>query len=46
MYQIIEQLITKGIARENILYINFFDERLHKLHEIGLGAILEAYFLL
>lgn len=46
MFQVIGRLLAKGVARENILYLNFFDERLHKLHEVGLGAILEAYFSL
>lgn len=46
MFQVIGRLLAKGVARKNILYLNFFDERLHKLHEVGLGAILEAYFSL
>ena len=46
MFQVIHRLLDEGISRENILYLNFFDERLHGLHEIGLGAILEAYFSL
>jgi uncharacterized protein len=46
MYQIMMQLIEQGVSRENILYINFFDERLHGLHETGLSAISEAYFSL
>ena len=46
MCQIMQELIKGGLARENILYLNFFDERLHQLHTVGLDAILEAYFLL
>ncbi len=46
MYQIIQKLVHQGIGRQNVLYLNFFDERLHKLHEVGLGTILEAYFSL
>ncbi len=51
MYQIMQRLINHGIARKNLLYINFFDERLHQLNEIGLnangfGAVLDAYFSL
>lgn len=46
MYRRIQQLVDEGIKRENILYLNFFDERLHQLQVVGLGAILEAYFSL
>ena len=46
MYQIIQKLVHQGIGRQNVLYLNFFDERLHKLREVGLGTILEAYFSL
>lgn len=28
LFQIIEDLINTGVNRENILYINFFDDRL------------------
>lgn len=46
LYQIIQRLIDSGVARENILYLNFFDDRLHALQRGGLGAITEAYFSL
>ncbi|MCK5690605.1 ATP-binding protein, partial [Myxococcota bacterium] len=35
-----------GISRENILYLNFFDDRLHELQHSGLGVILDAYYSL
>ena len=46
MYQQILALMEEGLKRENILYLNFFDERLHQLNSVGLGVILEAYFSL
>ncbi len=46
MHQIIQKLVDEGVSRENIIYLNFFDERLHKLQEVGLGVVLEAYFSL
>lgn len=48
LYQIIESLKNqKRIKTENIIYINFFDDRLTELKkEGGLQLILEAYFLL
>ncbi len=46
MFQLMQRLLDKGIARQNILYMNFFDDRLHSLQHEGLGVILEAYFAL
>jgi predicted AAA+ superfamily ATPase len=46
MFQLIQQLLERGIPRQNILYLNFFDDRLHKLQHDGLGVILEAYYSL
>jgi predicted AAA+ superfamily ATPase len=46
MFQCIEKLLDEGVSRQNILYLNFFDDRLHNLQHAGLGAILEAYFSL
>jgi predicted AAA+ superfamily ATPase len=44
MFQVIQQLLESGVQRENILYLNFFDDRLHNLRLDGLGLITEAYF--
>jgi len=44
MFQIIQQLLRSDVRPENILYLNFFDDRLHKLRQDGLGLITEAYF--
>lgn len=46
LYQLIEGLVKKNISRENILYINFFDDRLHKLKDGDLSVISEAYYSL
>jgi len=46
MFQRMQHLLDKGIGRQNILYLNFFDDRLHGLQHDGLGVILEAYFSL
>ena len=44
MHQIISRLLKDGISRENILFINFFDDRLHNLATAGLNSITEAFF--
>jgi uncharacterized protein len=46
MFQLIHRLIESGVHRQNILYLNFFDDRLHCLQHESLSVILEAYFLL
>lgn len=46
MFQLMKKLQDSGVSRQNILYLNFFDDRLHSLQYDNLGVILEAYFLL
>lgn len=46
LFQVIERLLAEGLPRENVLYLNFFDDRLHALRHEGLGAIAEAYYSL
>lgn len=46
MFQLMRRLLDAGIPRQNILYLNFFDDRLHRLQHDGLSVILEAYFSL
>ena len=46
MFQLMKKLQDSGVARQNILYLNFFDDRLHSLQHDNLGVILEAYFSL
>jgi len=45
-FQLIQELLSKGVPSENILYVNFFDDRLHSLNRENLGLITEAYFSL
>jgi hypothetical protein len=44
LFQIINKLKDADVPRQNILYLNFFDDRLHPLQHNRPGAILEAYF--
>jgi hypothetical protein len=44
MFQVIERLLSSGVPRENILYLNFFDDRLHSLRKESLGLVAEAYY--
>ncbi len=46
LFQVIKRLLNNGVSRENILYLNFFDDRLHNLRQVGLGLITEAYYSL
>lgn len=46
MFQLMKKLQDSGVSRQNILYLNFFDDRLHRLQHDNLGVILEAYFSL
>ena len=44
MFQMIQQLLDRGVSRQNILYLNFFDDRLHTLRQGSLGLIAEGYY--
>src|SRR5688572_2754247 len=46
MTQRMQRLIDDGVPRQNILHINFFDDRLHALQHAGLDAVIEAYYSL
>jgi predicted AAA+ superfamily ATPase len=46
LYQIMDRLMNAGVARENILYLNFFDDRLHNLKPENLQLVTEAYYSL
>jgi hypothetical protein len=46
LFQLMQGLLGKGVIRQNILYLNFFDDRLHGLQQSGLGVILDAYYSL
>ena len=44
MTQVMRQLLVNGVSRENIVAINFFDDRLHFLQHENLEIILTAYY--
>jgi predicted AAA+ superfamily ATPase len=44
--QVIQRLVNSGTPRKNILYLNFFDDRLHGLGRDNLGLVAEAYYAL
>jgi uncharacterized protein len=44
LFQVMQKLIKGGISKQNILYLNFFDDRLHDLRQDNLGLITEAYY--
>lgn len=46
LFQLMADLLAGGVARENILYLNFFDDRLHPLRHGGLAQVTDAYFSL
>jgi len=46
MFQVIKHLLESGTSLQNILYLNFFDDRLHGLQQESLSIISEAYFSL
>ncbi len=46
MFQLMKKLQDSGVAPQNILYLNFFDDRLHSLQHDNLSVILEAYYSL
>jgi predicted AAA+ superfamily ATPase len=46
LFQVIQRLLDNGVPRENLLYLNFFDDRLHALRQDRLGLIPEAYYSL
>ena len=46
MLQLVQKLLDSGVSRQNILYVNFFDDRLHFLQHDKLNIVLEAYFSL
>lgn len=46
LFQRIQALVDRGVPRQNVLYLNFFDDRLRHLRQVGLDAVLEAYYAL
>ncbi len=46
LFQVMQRLLNAGVPRESILYLNFFDDRLHQLRSGDLGLIADAYYSL
>jgi predicted AAA+ superfamily ATPase len=46
LFQVMDRLLNKGVSRENIVYLNFFDDRIHNLRVEGIGMVAEAYYSL
>lgn len=46
MFQHMQRLVEAGVSRRNLLYLNFFDDRLHGLRQAGLALVPEAYYAL
>ncbi|MBN1409916.1 MAG: ATP-binding protein [Spirochaetales bacterium] len=44
LYQIMDRLQKENVSRENFLYLNFFDDRLHGLNSENLGLVTDAYY--
>lgn len=44
LFQLVQGLLDSGVSRENILYLNFFDDRLHNLQHENLALVAESYF--
>lgn len=44
LYQIINQCLARGVAKEAVLLVNFEDERLSSLTAERLGVVLDAYY--
>lgn len=44
--QIMQRLLDSGVSRQNILYLNFFDDRLHPLQHGGISMVADAYYAL
>jgi hypothetical protein len=44
--QIADNWLSDGVSGENLLYINFFDDRLSKLQTLGLDMVMQSYYSL
>ena len=44
LFQQIRKLLDRGVPRENVLYLNLFDDRLRHLQHEGLGRVADAYY--
>mgnify|MGYP002476920628 CR=1 FL=1 len=46
LYETIKRIISGGVPKKNILYINFEDERLIGFDHLDFNTLLEAHFAL
>jgi len=46
LFQHIRRLLDSGVSMANIVYLNFFDDRLRSLNRDSLGLVSEAYYSL
>ncbi|MDR1110973.1 MAG: ATP-binding protein [Deltaproteobacteria bacterium] len=46
MLQRVQRLLDSGVPRQNILHLNFVDDRLHNLAAGNIGLVSEAYYSL
>ena len=46
LWQRMAALVQAGLPRDDILYLNFFDDRLRHLWRDGAGAVTDAYYAL
>jgi len=46
LFQVVQRILDDKVPRKNILYLNFFDDRLHGLKQENLGLVAEAYYSL
>ncbi|MCA8938974.1 MAG: ATP-binding protein [Planctomycetes bacterium] len=46
LHQVMEDVLERGVPRENLLYLNFFDDRLYGLEVKNIGRVLDAYYYL
>ncbi|MBI2346736.1 MAG: ATP-binding protein [Deltaproteobacteria bacterium] len=44
LYQLMHRLLAEGVPKENLVWVNFEDERLVPMMAAELGLILEVYF--
>jgi predicted AAA+ superfamily ATPase len=44
LHQVIQGLLDQGVPKANVLFLNFFDDRLHGLRGEDLGLVAEAYY--
>ena len=44
LFQLMHRLLREGVTRQNILYVDFFDDRLHDLQHGSPGIVTDAYY--